>query len=185
MHRFAFSAIPADREIQRSQRTVDICISIASVERMENGPNDLLPQAIGCALKRVEAGVAELRAALVAQSADGGGPVTREHVRLVISARRLRSELLPSDFFSEPAWDVLLEVFARHLEGTEGCLSEIAEAASIPNTTALRSADKLKEEGLLVRQVDPSDARRVILQLSNLGERVMQSYFRKRIRLGR
>lgn len=152
---------------------------------MKGQANTLLPRSIASAIEELEGGMSHLRSAVLSQFDDGNRPVTGENVRLVIAARQLRSELLPANFFSEPAWDMLLEVFARDLEGREGCLSEIAGASSIRLTTALRWVEILEDQGLLTRRADPSDARRGILQLSNLGKRVMELYFRERNRLGR
>lgn len=142
-----------------------------------------LPDAVVSAIDNAESGISDLKAILAAQFGSSEIGVTVEHVRLIIRARQIRSQFLPANFFSEPPWDILLEVYARDLEGKPGCLAEIAQANRIPGTTALRWVEELEKARLLSRQTDALDRRRGIMRLSPSGKRIMDQYFYERLRL--
>ncbi|MEA3017303.1 MAG: hypothetical protein QOI38_2025 [Sphingomonadales bacterium] len=86
---------------------------------------------------------------------------TRSYLR----ARRLRECLFPEGIFADPAWDMLLDLFACHLEGEKVCVSDACIAAGVPTTTALRWVNRLEEAGLVERRPDPEDSRRIIVAL--------------------
>ena len=103
--------------------------------------------------------------------------VPADVVRHVIRSRRRRSKFLPTSLFSEPAWDILLFLFHSELKQQRTFLSNIAELAQIPTTTALRWVSAMANEGLLVRRDDPLDGRRVFIELSSKGSEAMRKYF--------
>jgi DNA-binding transcriptional ArsR family regulator len=88
--------------------------------------------------------------------------------RHYLKARRLREGLFPEGLFADPAWDMLLDLFASRLEGSRVCVSSACSAAIVPQTTALRWVDRLEECGLLERHPDPADSRRIYLELTEL-----------------
>lgn len=90
-------------------------------------------------------------------------------VRSIINARAARRRFFDEQLFSDPAWDILLELFALRCEGSRISVSKLSVAANVPCTTALRWLDKLESDGLAVRTNDPSDGRRVWIELSDLG----------------
>jgi len=90
-------------------------------------------------------------------------------VRSIINARAARRRFFDEQLFSDPAWDILLELFALKCEGSRVSVSKLSVAANIPCTTALRWLDKLEADSLAVRTNDPSDGRRVWIELSDLG----------------
>ena len=97
-------------------------------------------------------------------------------IRTIIKARALRRELFDGDLFADPAWDMLLELYALTCEGGRISVSKLSFAAGVPATTALRWIDKLEAEGLVVRFEDPLDARRVWISLSDSGYSGMQAF---------
>ena len=98
-------------------------------------------------------------------------------VRAVQAARRRRDALFSPDLFADPAWDMLLELFALHLEEKRVSVSSLCIAAYVPATTALRWVAKLEEEGLAVRSEDTTDGRRSWVELSPEGIERMRRYF--------
>lgn len=88
----------------------------------------------------------------------------RVHGYLV--ARRARRVVLEGDWFADPAWDLLLDLFAAQYLGRRVSISSACIAASVPPTTALRWIDKLVDEGVLLREDDPLDGRRSYLGLA-------------------
>lgn len=103
--------------------------------------------------------------------------LTAQQVRAVLRARRLRDQILSGDLFADPAWDILLDLMAAHLENTRVSVSSLCIAAAVPPTTALRWIRQLTERGLLMRQADPEDGRRIFIALSEQGVKAVQRWF--------
>jgi DNA-binding MarR family transcriptional regulator len=97
--------------------------------------------------------------------------------RAAIAARARRQKFFKASLFSDPAWDILLDLFAAEAEGRRVAISTAGLAANVPLTTAIRWINALQEEGLVSRHNDPLDARRSFLTLTELGLRSMQDYF--------
>ena len=97
-------------------------------------------------------------------------------VRAIIRARRLRDQYFRGELFADPAWDMLLDLFAARLEGNRVAVSSLCIAASVPATTALRWIKALTDRGLFVRSADPQDGRRVYIELSDDAARAMGLY---------
>lgn len=70
-----------------------------------------------------------------------------ERVRDSIQARRHRDALFSQGLFSDPAWDILLELFACRLEQRQISVSALCGAAAAPATTALRRIGSLESQG--------------------------------------
>lgn len=118
-------------------------------------------------------------------SASGGGGsgggvptavVGAGEVRSMIRARRLRDRFLPPELFGEPAWDMLLDLFAARIERVNVAVSSLCIAAAVPPTTALRTIRTLTELGLFARVADPADRRRVFIELTEQAATAMQAY---------
>jgi hypothetical protein len=94
------------------------------------------------------------------------GIVDAGQVRAIIRARRLRDQYFGAELFADPAWDILLDLFAAQLEKRKVAVSSLCIAAAVPPTTALRWIKTLTDLGLLVRAADPQDRRRVYIELA-------------------
>ena len=109
---------------------------------------------------------------------DYDGPtVSSRDVRQVIRQRRLRDELFDSELFADPAWDMLLDLYAARLDRSRVSVSSLCIAAAVPATTALRWIKTLTETGLFERKADQHDARRIFVQLSDDATTAMHRYF--------
>lgn len=98
-------------------------------------------------------------------------------VRQIQAARQRRAALFSDQLFSDPAWDILLELYALHLEQQRTSVSSVCVAASVPASTALRWIARLEADGLVVRTEDPLDARRNWIGLTSKAIERMHSYF--------
>lgn len=98
-------------------------------------------------------------------------------VRAVQTARRRRVALFDADLFSDPVWDILLELYALHLEQQRASVSGLYVASYVPASTALRWIAKLEHDGLVVRREDTTDARRNWIELTPDGLMRMSRYF--------
>lgn len=108
---------------------------------------------------------------------DGPNSASSGQVRSHIQARTLRYEFFNWELFSDPTWDILLELYAVKLELRRLAISELCVASSVPLTTALRWIGNLEREGLITRRNDPLDGRRVWVELSDTGCDAMRRYF--------
>jgi hypothetical protein len=95
-----------------------------------------------------------------------------------LKARRLRDALFGPGLFCDPAWDMLLDLFASQVEGKQVCVSDASIAANVPQTTGLRWVDTLAREGLALRRSDPNDGRRCIVDLTPTARMAMAQWLR-------
>lgn len=116
------------------------------------------------------------RLAEVARLQEAPAPTSSQYIRRVIAARAARRQFFSSELFADPAWDILLELYALHCEQQRTSVSKLCIAVAAPATTALRWIDRLHTDGLLARSADPLDGRRIWVSLSPSGLRAMESY---------
>src|SRR6476661_3623815 len=86
-------------------------------------------------------------------------------VRALQAARKRRTAVFDGDLFADPAWDILLELYALDLEQRRASVSGVYAATSVPASTALRWVSKLEQDGLVARTDDPLDSRRSWIEL--------------------
>jgi len=105
----------------------------------------------------------------------------RNHVALARKAyalRRKRASLFGNpDLFGEPAWDILLDLFIAQGEDKTVSVSSACIGSASPPTTGLRWLGVLADEGLIVRENDPADHRRVLVRLTPAGTAAMERFF--------
>lgn len=102
-----------------------------------------------------------------------------ELARRAYRSRRLRSDVFKGDqLFGEPAWDMLLDLFIAEADHRPLSITAACIGAAVPTSTALRWLMVLEERGLVRRENDPSDARRVFIHLTSEGYTKMIAYFR-------
>lgn len=123
------------------------------------------------------------RSALVAEagldfSSEPGGehPITAADIRQIVRARRLRDRYVGTGLFEDPAWDMMLDLYAAHLERAHVSVSSLCIAAAVAPTTALRWIARLTEAGLFERRPDPFDRRRAFMSLTERGLDAMRRY---------
>lgn len=80
--------------------------------------------------------------------------LTEDHIRSVLLIRRARSEVLGEHLFSDPAWDILLELYAAKLGNRTMSLADIARATETPQSTTKRWVAALEDRGLVQSRID-------------------------------
>ena len=110
------------------------------------------------------------------KSVAGNSSEIAAEVRRIIKARRDRGRFFPRHLFADPAWDMLLELYAAELEQVRISVSKLCDASDVPATTALRWISTLVNESLVKRHSDPFDARRIFVTLSSKGLRSIRAY---------
>lgn len=89
-----------------------------------------------------------------------------DFARFLLAMRRRRAIAFPLVEFGEPSWDMFLDLYVQHVEAKKVSVSSLCAASAVPATTALRWIDALVCRGHFVRRHDPSDGRRVHVDLS-------------------
>lgn len=133
---------------------------------------DLLREQLGSALRIIDQ---------IKGSPDVRAPdqqVDEREVRSLLKLRRNRDLFFDSDLFADPAWDILLELYAASLGQYRVSVTSLCCGAAVPATTALRWIALLEARGLIIRRSDPIDGRRTFLMLSKDGLDSMGVYFR-------
>lgn len=108
-------------------------------------------------------------------------PIAADHrtahdkARSLLDLRRKRERMFGTQLFADPAWDLLLDLFANGDEGSRIQVSSACIAANVPQSTALRWIAALVESGLVVRSTDPHDRRRAFVSLSERARYSMEA----------
>lgn len=105
------------------------------------------------------------------------GSGTERRVRNILRLRRRREAFFGSDLFGEPAWDMLLELYATELAGRRKSVSGLCSVSGVPSTTALRWIRMLENAGWIARMADPVDGRRSFLSLTAKARTAMEGFF--------
>lgn len=98
-------------------------------------------------------------------------------IRSLQKARNFRATLFGENLFADPAWDMLLELYASELTQQRVSVSRATNASGVPLSTALRWMAVLEERNLVMRVGDPLDARRVWISLTPNSASLMHRYF--------
>ena len=119
---------------------------------------------IGLAVQRLQEQLDELRGSLASETAerptDELDDATIDRlVREIVRSRRRRESHYQAELFGEPAWDILLELYAAEQAYQKLSVSSVCVASAVPATTALRWIEKMERDGWLRREDDPHDAR--------------------------
>lgn len=104
-------------------------------------------------------------------------PVNARLMYTICEIRQDRGKFLPARLFGEPAWDILLELFAAELDQQRMSITRLTRRTGIPATTVLRFLGSLGEAGLVKRTNDPTDERRVYVALTDGGLQAMNRFF--------
>ena len=107
---------------------------------------------------------------------EGREKSSAEMLNFLIEIRRLRAKHVAAKLFTDPAWDILLDLMDARLKGQPVPISSLCLAADVPATTALRRIQSLCRRGLIVRTADPADRRRVLIQLTRETETRLHAF---------
>jgi DNA-binding MarR family transcriptional regulator len=91
--------------------------------------------------------------------------------------KRLRYIIVSQDLFSDPYWDILVELFNARLRGKNLTVSAVATAGNMPPTTGLRYLDSLLSMEYIYRERDEWDGRKVFIRLSDKAFLLLKEYF--------
>lgn len=98
---------------------------------------------------------------------------------LTLDLRRERDASFPENYFSNSAWDILLDLYRAHGRGEKMQLTMVGYDANISKTTALRYLDILMQDGFVYREDDPQDNRRSYAILTQSGADNIKNMFKR------
>lgn len=106
-----------------------------------------------------------------------GRAILVERARRTFVNRARRSGNFSKAMFGEPAWDMLLALYATE-HSARHTVSELGNLAGVPPTTALRWLDFLEnKEQLVVRRPSATDKRVCLIELSDKARDALDMYF--------
>jgi DNA-binding transcriptional ArsR family regulator len=88
----------------------------------------------------------------------------------ILMLRRGREEVFGKNLFSDPAWDILLELYAAHLGRRTISITDLAADIGLPQSTVSRWVDVLAENGF----VDPPCTHPEAINLTKCGTAGME-----------
>jgi hypothetical protein len=100
-----------------------------------------------------------------------------QEVELILRIRRARSQVLGEGLFSDPAWDILLQLYAAKLRRQTLALEDVT--TDVPGSTLARWVAVLAGRGLIRCDVDPGAQPALRLALSESGELKMSRLLAK------
>jgi len=98
----------------------------------------------------------------------------------IYDSRRARDRIMGENFFGEPAWDMLLALYAQPARGLPMAVTTLNQCAGVPPSTALRWQKLLLRHGLIDRSPKLFDGRSQIVRLSDHGRAMMDAYLTRR-----
>ena len=109
-------------------------------------------------------------------------PLTQQDFALMArnayAMRRRRTAIFGNpELFGEPAWDILLDLYIALTDKKPVSVSSACIGSASPPTTGLRWLGILADHGLVQREQDPDDQRRVLVRLTDKGAKAMERYF--------
>jgi CheY-like chemotaxis protein len=167
-----------------------------AVRAIQLGARDMLTKPID-GPRLVRAVKSALLARQVRQRAAAGAPAAdlkevepakRKRATLddLRAVRKVRGQYFPAELFSDPCWEMLLDLYDAELDKAEVTVTSLGAASGVPLTTALRRMEALQAHGFIERLVDPEDKRRTIIRLTRPGlgavEKFFDSYSQRRTR---
>ena len=133
-------------------------------------------QAVADQIRRIQKELDQLSA--MVSSFDPSLP-PEDWINAILEARRRRERIFDRKIFSDPGWDILLELYFVHLAKEQIIISDLCNIVGIAVTTGLRWVGQLERAGLIVRTSDPNDSRCIFVRLSGRGLAAMNKYFRE------
>jgi predicted transcriptional regulator len=94
-------------------------------------------------------------------------------------SRREREEIFDATLFSDPAWDMLLDLYIARARGRRVTTSCACVAANCPPSTALRWLELLERQGLIERSDHDRDKRVRCIALTSKGVEGMNEYIHR------
>ena len=104
------------------------------------------------------------------------GDREREVLDDLRAVRKIRARYFPSELFSDPCWEMLLDLYDAQLAAQQVTVTSLGAASGVPLTTAWRRMEALERNGLIERKADPADKRRILIRLTSGGVEAVRKF---------
>ena len=128
------------------------------------------PEEVAAAVRRA------LELSPAAEMPAPAAPSRPEYIRALVAARVDRNAIFGTTLNADPAWEMLLDLAVAEASGRWVSVTSLCLASGAATTTALRRIDDLQEAGLVERQPDATDRRRINVRLTQTGRTRMQEF---------
>ena len=113
------------------------------------------------------------------EAAEAGGEFvfdaeTHKVIAFLVAFRKKRAETFSRGYFSDPAWDILLDLADAETTGNALSVTQLGLDNSCPTATIIRHVNKLAQDGFIIRRKDGYDRRRTHVMLSDRGRSFLQ-----------
>jgi len=119
---------------------------------------------------------------------DGAAEPSAAHLvkqaREILRSRRRRGKFFNPSMFGEPAWDMLLILYAGMTDGRPISVGGLSSLSGAAPTTALRWLDYLEMDRLVAREPNPADRRSDFVDLTDKGRAAMEQYLSETLESG-
>lgn len=105
------------------------------------------------------------------------GTIRRDALTTLRKIRKVRSRYFPEELFSDPCWEMLLDLYDAKLSGEEVTVTGLGVTSGVPLSTAIRRMQELQKHGLIERIDDRNDKRRQLVTLTPSGLRAIDDFF--------
>jgi DNA-binding MarR family transcriptional regulator len=106
---------------------------------------------------------------------------TAEIARAILEDRKRRNRIFNAGMFGEPAWELLLHLYVMDKDGPRLTIGRLIDSSECPQTTALRWLQYLQDQGLIVRQEHPGDARTAFVRLTDKARHDLDQYLSQNV----
>ena len=93
-----------------------------------------------------------------------------------LKLRSQRDAIAGPSLLSDPAWDMLLDLFVGHITGRDVSVTSACLASRRPATTSLRYIERMAKQGLIRREKDCNDNRKVYLRMTEKALRAVAKW---------
>lgn len=97
----------------------------------------------------------------------GGAAADTEALNAILKSRALRKQVFKGHDLPDIAWDILLRLALARTRGEVLDISGLCALIDATRTSVWRRLGELAELGLITRNPDPGDARRVMLEITD------------------
>ena len=111
----------------------------------------------------------------------GGSPspeLQAETVSAALREWRQRTDYLPGELLSDPAWGMLLELLHAQIEQRPITVPELCTASAAAPSTAARWLDALEDRLLVTRRANPHELAGPLVELTPKAASALRHYFR-------
>ena len=107
-----------------------------------------------------------------------------DYARLTLLGRKQRDHYFDPMLFSNPAWDILLNLYVADAEGTSVSVIDSCVASPVPQGVALRWLGYLKQEEMVIETPNSAQPRQTVIRLTDQTRLAVSAYLGSLISLG-